>query len=40
MDDVVGRAFLISWPSSHWTWLDDYPEVFGGVSAANPGTSK
>ncbi|QNE47379.1 signal peptidase I [Glaciihabitans sp. INWT7] len=40
MDDVVGRAFLISWPSSHWTWLDDYPTVFGGVSAANTGTSK
>jgi len=40
MDDVVGRAFLISWPSNHWTWLDDYPNVFGGVSAANPGTSK
>ena len=40
IDDVVGRAFLISWPSSHWTWIDDYPTVFGGVSAANPGTSK
>jgi len=40
MDDVVGRAFLISWPSSHWTWLDDYPNVFSGVSAANPGISK
>ena len=34
MDDVVGRAFLISWPSSHWSWLDDYPEVFDGVGAA------
>jgi signal peptidase I len=40
IEDVVGRAFLISWPSSHWTWLDDYPTVFGGVSAANPGTPK
>ena len=40
MDDVVGRAFLISWPSSHWTWLDDYPNVFSGVSAANPGAPK
>ncbi|WP_349897327.1 signal peptidase I [Parafrigoribacterium soli] len=34
MDDVVGRAFLISWPSSHWTWLDNYPEVFDGVDKA------
>jgi signal peptidase I len=32
--DVVGRAILISWPSSHWTWLDDYPEVFAGVNGA------
>ena len=34
MADVVGRAFLISWPANHWTWLDDYPNVFGGVTAA------
>jgi signal peptidase I len=40
MNDVVGRAFLISWPSSHWTWLDDYPNVFGGVSAGNTGSSE
>ncbi|MCU1524366.1 MAG: signal peptidase [Microbacteriaceae bacterium] len=32
MDDVVGRAFVVSWPSSHWTWLDNYPKVFGGVN--------
>ena len=31
MDDVVGRAFVISWPASHWSWLDDYPDVFSGV---------
>ncbi|MCU1515147.1 MAG: signal peptidase [Microbacteriaceae bacterium] len=31
MDDVVGRAFVVSWPSSHWTWLDNYPNVFSGV---------
>jgi signal peptidase I len=30
-DDVVGRAFIISWPANRWTWLDDYPDVFGGV---------
>ncbi|MEO7122017.1 MAG: signal peptidase I [Lacisediminihabitans sp.] len=34
MDDVVGRAFVVSWPSSHWSWLDDYPEVFDGVNGA------
>ena len=40
MDQVVGRAFLVSWPANHWTWIDDYPDVFGGVVAANPGTVK
>jgi signal peptidase I len=34
MDDVVGRAFLVSWPSNHWSWLDNYPEVFDGVNKA------
>jgi signal peptidase I len=34
MDDVVGRAFVITWPASHWTWLDDYPKVFSGVGAS------
>jgi signal peptidase I len=29
--DVVGRAFVITWPAAHWTWLDDYPHVFDGV---------
>ncbi|GAB3389465.1 hypothetical protein GCM10027568_11740 [Humibacter soli] len=29
--DVVGRAIVISWPISHWTWLSNYPEVFRGV---------
>jgi signal peptidase I len=31
VDNVVGRAFVISWPSAHWAWLDNYPSVFGGV---------
>ena len=31
MDNVVGRAMVISWPVSRWGWLDDYPEVFRGV---------
>jgi signal peptidase I len=28
---VVGRAVLISWPISRWTYLDNYPDVFRGV---------
>ncbi|GAA3336283.1 signal peptidase I [Curtobacterium sp. C1] len=31
LSDVTGRAFVISWPTSRWTWLDDYPDVFAGV---------
>jgi signal peptidase I len=34
MDDVVGRAFVLSWPASHWSWLSDYPETFAGVDTA------
>src|SRR5690606_143875 len=31
IDNVVGRAILISWPVDRWTWLDNYPLVFDGV---------
>jgi signal peptidase I len=31
MENVVGRAFVVSWPLSNWAWLDNYPEVFEGV---------
>ncbi|MFC4242288.1 signal peptidase I [Gryllotalpicola reticulitermitis] len=31
--DVVGRAFVITWPISHWTWLTNYPNVFRGISS-------
>ena len=31
IDNVVGRALVISWPTSRWAWLDDYPEVFQGI---------
>ena len=34
IDNVVGRAFVISWPLDRWAWLDDYPEVFRGVEEA------
>jgi signal peptidase I len=35
MENVVGRAFVVSWPISHWTWLDNYPQVFDGVEEAS-----
>ena len=31
MNDVVGRAFVVSWPVSHWTWLSNYPATFAGT---------
>jgi signal peptidase I len=31
--DVVGRAFVVSWPLSHWQYLSNYPQTFGGVPA-------
>ena len=31
IDNVVGRAFLVTWPAAHWAWLDNYPTVFVGV---------
>jgi signal peptidase I len=31
VENVVGRAFLVSWPVDRWSWLDNYPTVFGGV---------
>ena len=34
LDNVVGRALVISWPLNRWSWLDDYPEVFRGVEDA------
>ncbi|WP_227496958.1 signal peptidase I [Planctomonas psychrotolerans] len=31
LDDVVGRALLISWPIARWEWLDNYEITFRGV---------
>jgi len=31
VENVVGRAVVVTWPYEHWTWLDNYPEVFRGV---------
>ncbi len=34
INQVVGRAFVLSWPMNHWGWLSNYPEVFANVPAA------
>ncbi|TFB50306.1 signal peptidase I [Cryobacterium tagatosivorans] len=34
IDNVVGRAFVVSWPLNRWGWLDDYPDAFRGVEEA------
>jgi len=34
--DVVGRAFVVSWPIQHWKWLSNYPETFALVPAPDP----
>ncbi|HEV7956509.1 MAG: signal peptidase [Microbacteriaceae bacterium] len=31
IENVVGRAILVTWPSEHWSWLDNYPDTFRGV---------
>ena len=31
ISNVTGQAFVISWPASRWTWLGNYPAVFGEV---------
>ncbi len=28
MDHVVGRAIIVSWPVSHWIWLDNHASNF------------
>lgn len=33
-DNIVGRALLITWPVSRWTWLDNYPVTFRDVSTS------
>ena len=35
IENVVGRAVLISWPIDRWTLLDNYPIVFGDVPDAD-----
>jgi len=36
IDNVVGRAIVISWPIDRWTWLDNHPTVFGGITGVEP----
>ena len=31
IENVVGRALVISWPVERWTWLDNYPLTFSRV---------
>lgn len=31
IDKVVGRAVVVSWPISHWTWLDNYAGNFANA---------
>ncbi|WP_156997672.1 signal peptidase I [Agromyces terreus] len=37
IENVVGRAFVVSWPVSHWAWLGNYPDTFAGVDEAAEG---
>ena len=32
LDNVVGRAIVISWPQERWSWLSNYSETFIGVT--------
>ncbi|GAA3878132.1 hypothetical protein GCM10022381_20700 [Leifsonia kafniensis] len=31
LDAVVGRAFVVSWPTQHWAWLDNFPATFAAT---------
>ncbi len=32
--EIVGRAFVLNWPFSRFSWLGNYPETFTGVAEA------
>ncbi|MEK9599561.1 MAG: signal peptidase I [Pontimonas sp.] len=32
LENVVGRAIVISWPQERWSWLSNYSETFLGVT--------
>lgn len=33
ISDVVGQAFVVTWPVSRWAWLGNYPQTFQDVPA-------
>lgn len=33
-EEIVGRAFVLNWPFSRFTWLDNYSGTFTGVAEA------
>ena len=33
VDNVVGRAIVISWPQDRWRWLDNFSDTFDGVES-------
>lgn len=35
LENVVGRAVVVTWPLNRWEWLDNYPTVYTGVSSAS-----
>lgn len=35
IENVVGRAMVVSWPIGHLTWLDNHSDVFRGVEQAD-----
>ena len=36
LENVVGRAILISWPQERWTWLGNYPPGFSEIVSRLP----
>lgn len=36
MENVVGRAIVISWPQDRWTWLGNYPPVYSEIVSRLP----
>jgi signal peptidase I len=36
IDNVVGRALVISWPQERWSWLSNYSSVFSDVESRQP----
>lgn len=36
LDSVVGRAFVVTWPTQRWAWLDNFPATFAAAVAQSP----